>query len=330
MKPTHHFTRIGLSNAKQRGLSLIELLISMLIGLIILAAGTAVYVTSGRTAKVSEVSTRLNEDGVLAMNFLQTQIRQAGYAQKLNATDDARFDGAAVRGCHGGFVDPQAAADATRCVPNPAATANDAILVRYEADTSNTFPTAATPVQPAQPTNCNGDAITVPWVAAVAGTGNPPVGGRPARFQADNRFYVNTQDNMLYCAGNVGGNIDAPKPLFANVQEMVLRYGVARQTSLRQTSVFEPDLHQVERYLTASEIEALGGADINANWGRVLSVKICLLMRSDSPVKDAVGINQYTNCNGAVVNNPDNHLYRTFVSTVMLRNRLVTPEQTLP
>ena len=62
----------------QRGLTLVELLISLVIGLVVLAAGGAVYVYSGRSSRVSNVGTQLNEDGVLAMNFLQSQIRQAG------------------------------------------------------------------------------------------------------------------------------------------------------------------------------------------------------------------------------------------------------------
>ena len=88
----------------QRGLTLVELLISLVIGLVVLAAGGAVYVYSGRSSRVSNVGTQLNEDGVLAMNFLQSQIRQAGYSQKaIKNSQGALFRGAAIRGCSGGF-----------------------------------------------------------------------------------------------------------------------------------------------------------------------------------------------------------------------------------
>lgn len=323
MKPqkTYFASPTGLMGVEQRGLSIIELLISMAIGLVILAAGAAVYVSSGRASTVSDYSTRLNEDGVLAMNFLQTQIRQAGYYQKLHG-NEAPFEGVAVRGCSGKFADPKAGTyKAVKC-PATADVDKDAILVRYEADTSNTFPTSAD-----EPTNCNGEAITAPLIPAVGGTGTPPVGGTPARFQADNRFYV--ENGMLQCAGSTGAAVPDAQPLFANIEQMVLRYGVAKAASQKQDSVFDANKHQIEAYLSASDIDKLGGT-VDDNWGRVLSVKICLLVKSERPVKDAVGIEKYTDCHGAEKDNADHYLYRTFVSTVMLRNRLVTPEQAAP
>ena len=125
----------------QRGLTLVELLISLVIGLVVLAAGGAVYVYSGRSSRVSNVGTQLNEDGVLAMNFLQSQIRQAGYSQKaIKNSQGALFRGAAIRGCSGGFKKNKLAsgyleayADTNCEVTDAAASGNstsDALLAR--------------------------------------------------------------------------------------------------------------------------------------------------------------------------------------------------------
>lgn len=311
----------------QRGLTLIELLISLVIGLIILAAGGAVYVYSGRSSRVSNVGTQLNEDGVLAMNFLQSQIKQAGYSQKtIKNSQGALFSGAAIRGCSGGFKKNKLAtgyreayADTICEVTDAAASGNstsDALLVRYEADVSNTFPNAA-----GNPTNCNGEGITT--------TVASPVGMLPATYRlADNRFFL--LNESLQCGGSTGAAINSAQPLFANVEQMVLRYGVAEQPSLEQASTFDAAYHQIVAYMTAAEIDQLptakvGAEAINDRWGRVLSVRICLLVRSPNPVNDASNANTYTDCNNATQVANDNRLRRTFVSTVMLRNRMVLP-----
>ena len=320
--------RMRLSFRAQRGLTLIELLISLTIGLIVLAAGSMVYVYSGRSSGVSAIGTQLNEDGVLAMNYLQSQIRQAGYSQKaIKNSQGALFSGAAIRGCSGGFKKNkltagyrEAYADTICEVTDAAASGNstsDALLARYEADASNTFPNGS-----GNPTNCNGEGITT--------TVESPAGMQPATYRlADNRFFL--LNGALQCAGSTGASINTSQPLFANVEQMVLRYGVAAKPSLEQAAVFDPDYHQIVAYMTAAEIDQLatakaaGAAAIDDRWGRVLSVRICLLVRSPNPVQDASNANTYTDCNNAVQTATDNRLRRTFVSTVMLRNRMVPP-----
>ena len=311
----------------QRGLTVVELLISLVIGLVVLAAGGAVYVYSGRSSRVSNVGTQLNEDGVLAMNFLQSESRQAGYSQKaIKNSQGALFRGAAIRGCSGGFKKNkltagyrEAYADTICEVTDAAASGNsasDALLVRYEADTSNTFPNTS-----GNPTNCNGEGIT----STVAS----PVGMQPATYRlADNRFLL--LNGSLQCAGSTGASINTSQPLFANVEQMVLRYGVAEQSSLEQANTFDTNHHQIVAYLTAAEVDQLptakAGVDaMDDRWGHVLSVRICLLVRSPDSVKDASNANNYTDCNNAAKVATDSRLRRTFVSTVMLRNRMVLP-----
>lgn len=299
----------------QRGLSLIELLVAMVIGLVILAAGAAVYVSSARATSVSEQSTRLNEDGVLALNFLQSQIRQAGYYQKLQAGDltaaapaavvnnDQDFHLPPVRGCTG-TLGNEAGYTAITCAN---AAGNDAIVVQYEADVANTFPTTAAPNLP---TNCNGETIN-----GVYNTSQ--VQGNPVnRYQAVNRFFIN--NNTLMCAGNTApATVAAAQPLFPNVEQMVIRYGLSAAPMVRQEDEFEAANHQVIAYATAAQVP---------DWNRVRSVNICLLVRSQDQVNDGTNVPNFTDCNNAAQVANDNFLRRTFVSTVMLRNRMVAPE----
>lgn len=307
--------------SKQHGLSLIELLISMLIGLVVLAAGSAVYVSSARGSATSEQSTRLNEDGVLALNYLQSQIRQAGYYQKLQkgaktappATipkNDQAFYLPPVLGCTGALGAEAKYTDIT-CT---AAAGNDALVVQYEADIANTYPTTS---KPGFPTNCNGESIETAYTTTKIGATDVN------RYQAINRFYL--ANNTLMCIGNVKPDtVTNAQPLFPNVEQMVLRYGVAAQPMVRQENEFDVGRHQVVAYATASDLKT------TADWNRVRSVNICLLVRSQDPVKDASGGGKYKDCNNTEQTNADGYLRRTFISTVMLRNRLVSPDQAKP
>lgn len=322
------YTPIFLTAHKQRGLSLIELLIAMVIGLVILAAGSAVYVSSARGSATSDQSTRLNEDGVLALNFLQSQIRQSGFYQKLApgnlaapaaanlANNDQDFHLSPLRGCRGALGN-QANYRGISCAA--AANGNDAIVVQYEADANNTYPTTA---NPNLPTNCNGETITGQYNTTLV------QGNQEPRYQAVNRFFIGTGNdaNTLMCQGNTTSNTVAPaQPLFPNVEQMVIRYGVAAQTMVRQEDEFNAGRHQVVFYATATEVDGLGGTQAE-NWGRVRSVNICLLVRSQDEVNDGSNVANFTDCNNTAQVAGDNFLRRTFVSTVMLRNRMVIPD----
>lgn len=64
---------------KQRGLSLIELMISITLGMILIAAATSTLLDSQRSYKTSDNVNRAQETGRLAMNILVKHIRLGGY-----------------------------------------------------------------------------------------------------------------------------------------------------------------------------------------------------------------------------------------------------------
>jgi type IV pilus assembly protein PilW len=63
----------------QRGLSLIELMIAILIGSFISAGLLQLFVSSRQTYRVQESLSRLQEEGRFAINFLSRDLRMAGY-----------------------------------------------------------------------------------------------------------------------------------------------------------------------------------------------------------------------------------------------------------
>lgn len=64
---------------QQRGLTLVELLISLTIGLVVLAAASSVYVTTVINSGAAIAGSRLNQELMTLMNVMVQDIRRAGY-----------------------------------------------------------------------------------------------------------------------------------------------------------------------------------------------------------------------------------------------------------
>lgn len=320
-----------LSRRRVGGFTLIEMMIALVVGLVILAAALSLYVASSRGSQLSQVETQMNEDGILAVNLIQQQLKQAGYSRQVipvgGATVMSNYAGPAVRGCDGGFTDAGAAFDSLACTGG---SGSDAIAIRYEATLVNTQPTTdATPL----PTNCVGHGLND---AANASQAAPaPTPPAPNYALADNRYSVtdaNTQP-MLSCQGSeksgAANVIGTAQPLLANVESMQVLYGVANRPSAELAANYDPMKHQIVNYLSASGVDALATTGTLPNvtddrWGRVLSVRVCLLMRSDQPVRDAPpGAMAYKDCSNVDATGTDGYLRRTYTTTVLLRNRVV-------
>lgn len=63
----------------QKGLSLIELMVAMLIGLILIAGVGSIFVDSKKTYVFQQALARIQENGRMALEFLGRDIRMAGY-----------------------------------------------------------------------------------------------------------------------------------------------------------------------------------------------------------------------------------------------------------
>ncbi|MDO5691696.1 MAG: PilW family protein [Pseudomonadota bacterium] len=280
----------------QRGFSLIELMISLAIGLLILAAVAVVYQSSSRTSRISESDTTLNEEGLIALSILQQQLRQAGYFRPSGAggNDPRNFTGAAIRACDGGFVVKNAAFDALAC---NGGTGSDAIAIRYEANAFNTVQSGGNPV------NCTGAAIATGFASNNRGT---------PFTMADNRYFIG--NNNLSCQGATSPLTfdNAAQALMANVEDLQLRFGVTTTADFNDNQIID--------YLNASEIA-------DADWGRVVSVQICVLMHSTRQSnRDLTETAQaYRDCRGRETTSTDGLTRRSYITTVALRNRTSVP-----
>ncbi len=320
-----------------KGFSLIELMISLTIGLIITVAVFSAYMGVAGASKMAEAQGRMNEDAQAALTILSQQLRMAGNnPDQANRFDDAdptlssrrnpvylpeptydeyallppTFELSAfrIRGCDGPFSNITTATDLDRltCAAG-ASTAPDSIALSYEADRFNTVPTAG-----GLPTDCLGSALNPITATFPASTPATAVSSGPY-YVADNRFYVGTVSSIpsLYCKGN-GGN-STPQPLVENIEDMQFLYGATNTTAM------------VAGYLRAdaviSQADMAALPDDAARWVKVRTVRICVLVRSEAPVVSDVASAAYRDCNGTLETNPpDLRLRHAYSTTVVLRN----------
>ncbi|WP_354682012.1 PilW family protein [Cupriavidus necator] len=135
-------------------------------------------------------------------------------------------------------------------------------------------------------TDCNGRAIPV------------------ARGTAENAFYV--AGTTLMCRGSDGATMAASRAeaILDNVQDLQLTYGLAQ----------DADSANVTQYQPASALAA-------ADWTRVVSVRVCLLVVDPSPVNADVAAS-YRDCADNLQNIADGRVRRRFTSSFALRNRV--------
>lgn len=321
------------------GFSLIELMVALTIGLVIAVAAMSAYIGAAGSTKMSESQSRMNEDAQAALNILAQQIRMAGtnpfqanradefgknpvynptyvggtvtaYANGTTSyTVTSALSAFSIRGCDGTFTNITNAIT----VPNLDSFSNcgtstlpDSIAISYEADRYNTVPAGTAP------TDCVGSSLPIVTATFPSGTSTT------ASFSvADNRFYIANSSNVpnLYCKGISSGT----QPLVENVEDMQLTYGTVSTTEPSTTAT-------IAGYLTAAEVVDLAPTantiGYSTAWGKVLSVRICVIVRSETPVVSDTASGQYYKCDGSLdTSKTDLRLRRAYATTVVLRNR---------
>lgn len=230
----------------QRGFSLIELLISMVIGLVVIGAMMAAYLGTGVSSRNTRALAQITEDASVALNVLRSQIGMTGYAAPTGFDAGGEFitalPGATLMGCDGDFSDLGRDIGLLTC---GAEAESDAIAVAYQADERNSVVGAG-----GAPLDCLGNGI-------------PAVGGI---WVAYSRFYVS--GGQLMCRGP---GADEGQALVENVETMQIRYGVGR----------EPTPNQVVRYKDASDMSVDG-----VDFANTVSVRLCVVISSASEVMD--------------------------------------------
>lgn len=302
--------------AWQQGVTLVELMVSLVIGLVIMLAVSQAYLSASSSSRLADTQARMNEDAQAALNILVQQLKLAGAnpVRADRAAGSVRNSATAtyiVRGCDAAFSSSSPYAKSINdlvCSSTAASTGPDALAISYEADIYNSVKNSS-----AVPTDCVGSGLQSSTFSYVTTAG---ISTQSVMYVASPVYYIDTSNDpkTLSCFNADGTR--SPQPLIENVIDVQVTYGTATNTS--PTSVLG--------YLTAHQINdpagLVSGATLSDRWERVRTVRICILMSSSESVATSANAAQYRNCSGTVVHNPpDLKLRRAYTTTVVLRNR---------
>lgn len=299
----------GPARACQSGLTLLELVISAMLGLLVLSGVFLAYVGSGTSDRQAQALARMTEDAQLALTLMSRELQMAGFMRIRSVADPAGGERVVVGltanhrpvfGCDNGFSVNRADVAQAACEPPAIAPGIDmpAIEITHEVTGETTLPNSS-----GQPTDCLGNGAT-------------SVGDI-----VSNRFFVVRTGTgadttyALHCASNVSDG----QPLVSHVAALQFAYGFSPDWDRGMPSTWRP-----QRFVKASEV---------TDWARVVAVRVCLVMRSADPVLlaaavPAAGANRgpsaadYIGCDGQWATSSDRHLYRVFKTTVTLRNQV--------
>lgn len=311
--------------SRMRGVSLVEVMVSLVIGLVVVGAVLVSYMASGKASAQQAAYAEMNENAQLGLGLLSRDLLLAGYAQPTGYQMTAgvppvptgnltrTYSGRPVFGCDNGFAVENVIGDVACETTTPK---SPAIEMVYQADLTNAVPVDVnnTPAISTDdvPSDCKGNQIR-PVAGTVSGVDY---------FITYNRYYLssgNTGRSELHCASrtqDTSAHAIPGQPLVDNVEAMKFWYGEA--------GALAADSRRVVRYVTAGNLA-------DASFAGVIAVKVCLLIRSSEAVLDAAETSNtstndamlaYLDCDSVAQSSGDRHLRRAYFTTVTLRNRM--------
>ena len=281
----------------QEGLSLIELMIAMVIGLFLLLSISSVYLSNLKANNARDQYSLLEDNARLALDTMSNIIEHTGYQGRLIMTGEKFITNAPVE------------------VPANACVTNNALFNNFsntkDDDTGTAFTgdqigivylgTVAPPLAGALPfdTDCSG-------IPAVNNCLVDPLNPVNATSQSRifNAFYLSNTGKLM-CVGSVG----AGEQLIAdNIENLQITYGLNSDGDPQGT---------VDQYVNA--------ANMANRWGTVVSVQIAVLVRSDKAVKEVAEQKTYTLLDKQITapqgaGNKDRFQRAVFSTTISLRN----------
>ncbi len=313
---------------RQRGLTLVELMVAMLIGLVLLAAVGTIFLSSKSAFISSDQRGRVHESGRLTADVVGAMTRQAGYVDIANTTSPDYqaivFDDVAKRAttgiipvfaCRGGRINFTTVP--WSCTANavvPGVPPSDSIAFSYQSQPANALVQGSTllPFGGGFGGDCNGNN---PMPSTAMGASTMPV-DTPI---AINEYYVarniaTTQGGStvyipeLYCRGN--GAPGTAQPFAQGVEQLRVRFAVTDAFS------WNPKLWE-------TDADGVSSSD----WDKVQAVEICAVTLSPARTQGS-GLSTtaqvYKDCDGVDQTPADTRLRKATYFRFNLRNRTNT------
>jgi type IV pilus assembly protein PilW len=294
---------------RQSGVSLIELMIAMTLGLVLIIAIGSVFVSSRQTYRTQEGFSQLQENGRFAHYLLTAVIRNTGYlpVPREHVRPSAIFGSDDYRVMFGW----ESASPVMSGIAG-ASDAHDAISVSYggSSDGSLTDCFGTSIYYSSDPASC----VATAAADATAGSDSDPAEW-PCQLVSNTLYLNNEVPRSLMCKSTryncdgrlrgpdlpggiptncvVASSTPGPQPFIQGVADLQFRYGIDTNNDL-----------SVDQWLDADEV---------TNWSRVLAVEFTVVAESVDAVE------RTTPDSELVV---DGRLRRSFSSTIAIRNRI--------
>ncbi len=264
---------------RQRGRSLVELLIVMALGLLIIGGVATLYLASNQSTRAATSLAGAENLGQTALTLIGASVRRAGYSEIIGTeytgfSNNALYAGPVLRACRAARFnndDPGAGCGAAT------AGASDALAVWFQADTVLTAGQGATD-----------DCLGAPAVAQAVANGNYI--GRAANVPVvANTFFL--ANGALACRTPAGA-----QQLLAGVEEFKVYFGF---DDAQYANPSRSDLPPTASSLRdADSINALAAPTASTSaWDYVVSVTVCVLVRTqDNGVAAQGGSVSYARC----------------------------------
>jgi len=297
------------NRSKVRGFSLIELMVSVAIGLLLAIAGSATYLYSKQNYNAVSETSQMEENGRFALNLLSRYVQSAGFVM-LNPQATG-IQGALInkiQGCDFGMVNgqtPASSADIACRAATPAGQRRSAsISVFSDTDAPNDAGALF------QGFNCIGNNPVAVVQTSETGTSFTSFATRSHFFISSANVVtpagVTTMGQLSCMADSSAGGATAyeTQPLIPGIEQLAVNYLLPSSMS--------PNSAQVSS--TAAAITTA------ARWGEVMALELCVMTKSIQPAANDTGT-QYTDCYGTQLISTNAESFRTFRTVVNLRNR---------
>ena len=339
----------------QSGLSLIEIMIALLIGLFLLAGLFQIFLSSKQSYRLAEGQSRIQENARFALELLSHDIRLAGYL-----------------GCSSvAATNPVVIANDPLIAPfTQAGVAEASIITGGDGDATGSFtaPSPALTDSPLTPVIANTDAITVQFGESCGGfttadlsTVNPATAAIPAGNTCGTitngtatvlgtpLIISNCETAHIFRASATGGTTQNKDATATAISILGKTYPIGSEIMLfrsytyfiRENTAGQPALFRLDNNAPTSsanpvemvegienmqvtygiDTDADGSAnqyfDVPADWNQVTSVRVVLTARSIDD--NLVPTSRNYNYDNVAVS--DRRLVRNFTTTIGLRNR---------
>jgi type IV pilus assembly protein PilW len=310
--------------SRQRGLTLVELMVGLVIGIVISLAASALYLATRESSRAAQGHTDINETGKIALDMIGRELQKAGfYPAQFTTPSDVAHSGRyynptaynafkyGLSGCDDKAYDPSTHACSTTT------TKGDTIIINYFSS-----PEFGSSSLLGNTNDCNrqpvsGDSTNTSLVAA----------GLPLfvsnRFGLASSTYTNADGKSvttwsLTCQGN-GADSAAPQKAIEGIEDLIVTYGVSAGNGAQSPTAFYP----------ATGTPSVGTLSTTADglnpWQRVTAVSVCIEVRSleANRLEDKSGsARSYVDCRGVTQTPTDKYLHKVFTRVFAVRNNL--------